>query len=110
MRESGRHAAAWQVCTRYLRDKQLLLVLDNFEQVLGAAPLLADLLAACPGLKLLVTSRAALRLRGEQEFPVPPLALPPAGSGCRRRPSCRSTRRWRLFVERAQAGRGRTSR
>ncbi len=60
----------------YLRDKRLLLVLDNFEQVLDAAPLVATLLAACPQLKVLVTSRAPLQLRGEQEIPVPPLALP----------------------------------
>ena len=63
----------------YLRDKRLLLVLDNFEQILAAAPLVADLLGACPQLKGLVTSRAALRLRGEKEFPVPPLALPEPG-------------------------------
>src|SRR5207248_6958629 len=49
----------------YLRDKRLLLVLDNFEQVLAAASLIVDLLAACPTLKVLVTSRAALRVRGE---------------------------------------------
>jgi predicted ATPase len=60
----------------YLRTKQLLLILDNFEQVLAAAPLLAELLAAAPGVKALVTSRAPLRLSGEQEFPMPPLALP----------------------------------
>jgi DNA-binding SARP family transcriptional activator len=60
----------------YLRPRQMLLVLDNFEQVLDAAPLVAELLAAAPGLKLLVTSRATLHLRGEQEFPVPPLDVP----------------------------------
>ena len=62
----------------YLREKQLLLLLDNFEQVLDAAPLVAELLAAAPQLKALVTSREMLRLRGEQEIVVPPLALPPA--------------------------------
>ncbi len=60
----------------YLRDKRLLLLLDNFEQVLAAAPWLSDLLTGCPHLKILVTSRAVLHIRGEHEFPVPPLALP----------------------------------
>ena len=60
----------------YLRDKHLLLLLDNFEQVLQAVPRLADLLSDCPQLKVLVTSRAVLHIRGEHEFPVPPLALP----------------------------------
>ncbi len=59
-----------------LRQKQLLLLLDNFEQVLSAAVLVADLLAACPRLKVLVTSREALHVRAEHEFAVPPLALP----------------------------------
>ena len=59
-----------------LRDKHLVLVLDNFEQVTSAAPLVADLLKAAPRLKVLVTSREALHLRGEQEYPVPPLPLP----------------------------------
>ncbi|CAN5586330.1 hypothetical protein BH10CHL1_BH10CHL1_14920 [soil metagenome] len=60
----------------YLRDKQLLLVLDNFEQVVAAAPLVGTLLGACRRLKVLVTSRAPLHLYGEHEFPVPPLPLP----------------------------------
>src|SRR5688500_10378340 len=60
----------------FLRPRHHLLVLDNFEQLLDAAPLLADLLAACPRLTLLVTSRAKLRLSGEHDFPVLPLALP----------------------------------
>ncbi len=59
-----------------LREKQMLLLLDNFEQVVQAAPAFADLLAACPKLKILVTSRMALHLRAEQEFAVTPLALP----------------------------------
>jgi predicted ATPase/DNA-binding CsgD family transcriptional regulator len=59
-----------------LQDKQLLLLLDNFEQVLGAASQVADLLVACPRLKVLVTSRFVLHVRGEQEFTVPPLAVP----------------------------------
>lgn len=60
----------------FLHEKQFLLLLDNFEQVLPAAPLLLDLLSACPLLKLVVTSRAALNVRGEYEFAVPPLAIP----------------------------------
>ena len=59
-----------------LREKQLLLLLDNFEQVVSAALLVADLLAVCPKLKVIVTSRAVLHVRGEQEFAVPPLAVP----------------------------------
>jgi predicted ATPase len=61
----------------YLRARRLLLALDNFEQVMDAAPLLADLMAAAAGLVTLVTSRTVLRLRGEHEFPVPPLSVPP---------------------------------
>jgi predicted ATPase len=64
------------VLQAFLRNKQLLLVLDNFEQVLPAAPSLTELLSACPGLKMLVTSRAVLHVQGEHEFPVLPLALP----------------------------------
>jgi predicted ATPase/transcriptional regulator with XRE-family HTH domain len=60
-----------------LRTKDLLLVLDNFEQVLDAAPLVAELLAAAADLKVLITSRVLLRLSGEHEYAVPPLALPP---------------------------------
>jgi predicted ATPase/class 3 adenylate cyclase len=61
----------------YLRGKHMLLLLDNFEQVVIAAALVADLLASCPRLTILVTSREILHLRGEKEIPVPPLALPP---------------------------------
>ena len=59
-----------------LREETMLLVLDNFEQILDAAPQLAALLAACPAIKLVVTSRAPLHLRWEHEYDVPPLALP----------------------------------
>ena len=64
------------ILKEHLLDKHLLLVLDNFEQVMPAGASLADLLASCPHVKLLVTSRSALHLRSEHEFPVPPLALP----------------------------------
>ncbi len=61
----------------WLRDKAVLLVLDNFEQVSAAAPVIADLLRAAPKIKAIVTSRAALRVSGEQEYPVPGLPVPP---------------------------------
>jgi predicted ATPase/class 3 adenylate cyclase len=60
----------------HLRNKHMLLLLDNFEQLVLAAPMLADLLACCPRLHLLVTSRSALRISGEYEFALPPLAVP----------------------------------
>ena len=87
---------------RYLRDKHCLLLLDNFEQVVGAAPLLADLLEACPDLKVLVTSREVLRLRAEHQFSVPPLALPDR----KRLPDDRALAdvpAVDLFIQRAQA-------
>ena len=64
----------------FLRDRQALLLLDNFEQIMSAAPLLSELLSACTGLRMLVTSRETLRLRGEHEFPLSPLALPDQSS------------------------------
>ncbi|MGH7318114.1 MAG: ATP-binding protein, partial [Candidatus Rokuibacteriota bacterium] len=86
----------------YLRDRHLLLVLDNFEHVLTAAAQVADLLSACPRVKVLVTSREALHLRGERQFSVPPLALPDRS---RAEPVDQLTRyeAIRLFIERAQA-------
>ena len=63
--------------TEWLHDRRLLLVLDNFEQVTDAAPVVADMLRSAPGLKVIVTSRAALRVSGEQEYPVPGLPTPP---------------------------------
>ncbi len=60
----------------YLRDKRILLVLDNFEQLISAAPMVAELLSAAPQLKIITSSRIALKLRGEREYPVPPLETP----------------------------------
>ena len=60
----------------YLANKEMLLLFDNFEQIVGAAPVVAELLAAAPGVKALVTSRIALRLRGEHDYPIPPLSTP----------------------------------
>ncbi|MEZ0240801.1 MAG: adenylate/guanylate cyclase domain-containing protein [Chloroflexota bacterium] len=65
------------VLREWLAEKRVLFVLDNLEQVLGAGPVIADLLRAAPGLKVLATSRAALRVSGEQEYPVPGLPTPP---------------------------------
>jgi predicted ATPase/transcriptional regulator with XRE-family HTH domain len=87
---------------RVLHDRRLLLVLDNFEQLLSAAPLVADLLTHSVHIKILATSRAPLRLRAEREYPVPPLGLPPRQSP----PSLDLLSQFeavRLFADRAQA-------
>ena len=75
VRETGERPLK-EILKDYLGERRLLLVLDNFEQVLGAAPAVTELLAGAPGLKVLATSRAPLGLYGEHEYPVPPLALP----------------------------------
>jgi predicted ATPase/class 3 adenylate cyclase len=62
----------------HLRERDLLLVLDNFEQLMGAATMVAELLAGAPRLRVIVTSREPLRIAGEQEYPVPPMGLPDA--------------------------------
>lgn len=85
----------------YLRPKQLLLLLDNFEQILDAAPIISELLGAAPQLKVLVTSREILYLYGEQEFPVPPLTLP-NGSG-KTADALLASEAGQLFVDRVQA-------
>jgi predicted ATPase/DNA-binding CsgD family transcriptional regulator len=98
----------------WLRDKRLLLVLDNFEQVVDAAPVVTGLLATCPALKIVVTSRVRLRVTGECEYPVPPLSLPARreARGARRededdprasRLAPEHSDAVRLFVERARA-------
>ncbi|MDX1647004.1 MAG: tetratricopeptide repeat protein [Longimicrobiales bacterium] len=82
-----------------LRRRRILLVLDNFEQVLRAASLVAALVEACPDLRVLVTSRAPLRVRGEREFPLSPLSVAPTGRSpaeLMRSPAVR------LFEERAR--------
>jgi predicted ATPase/DNA-binding XRE family transcriptional regulator len=86
----------------YLREKRFLLVVDNFEHLLEAAPEVARLLEACRRLAVLVTSRAPLRVRGEQEFPVGPLALP-ASTPSPDPEEVLASPSGRLFVERARA-------
>jgi predicted ATPase/DNA-binding XRE family transcriptional regulator len=70
--------APQQTLEQHLRDRQMLLVLDNLEHLLAATPVVAALVAACSQLTVLATSRAPLRLSGEHQFPVPPLPLPEA--------------------------------
>lgn len=85
----------------FLAGKSLLLVLDNFEQVLGAAHIVPRLLAGSTELKIVVTSRAILHVTGEVEYPVPPLSLPaPSATGLE--PYLRSDA-VNLFVDRARA-------
>jgi predicted ATPase/class 3 adenylate cyclase len=74
-----REAGGWplqELVIDHLRDKQVLLVLDNFEHVLAAGPTVSQLLSACPSLTVLTTSRAVLRLAAEHEYAVPPLSVP----------------------------------
>jgi predicted ATPase/DNA-binding XRE family transcriptional regulator len=94
--------APQEALMRHLRDRQMLLVLDNFEHLPTAAPLVAALVGTCPELTVLVTSRAPLRLGGEHQFPVSPLPLPEAevlasGGISERSPAVE------LFRQRAQA-------
>jgi len=86
----------------YLRARYVLLLLDNFEQIVAAGPVVGELLAACPGLTVLVTSREPLRVRGEHEYQVPPLALPEDQAGLAPESLARSPA-VALFVERAAA-------
>jgi predicted ATPase/transcriptional regulator with XRE-family HTH domain len=108
-----------ELVKRFLREKRTLLLLDNFEHVVEAAPLISELLSFAAGLKILVTSRTTLRLSGEHEYSVPPLGLPPttyAGLGQDnadgrptiggQRPNLQTITQYeavRLFTERAQA-------
>jgi predicted ATPase/DNA-binding CsgD family transcriptional regulator len=85
---------------RGLAQRNVLLVMDNFEHVIEAAPLVSELLAASPSLKILATSRESLRLSGEQEYPVPPLSLPAADADSVQ--SLIESEAGSLFVQRAQ--------
>lgn len=85
-----------------LGNRHMLLLLDNFEQVMVAARGVADLLASCPQLKMVVTSREALRVSGEHLYPVPPLSLPPHGGAAMAAETVGEYEAVRLFVERAR--------
>jgi predicted ATPase/DNA-binding CsgD family transcriptional regulator len=89
-----------ELLVNHLRGRELLLLLDNFEHLLAAASLVAQLLESTEGVRILVSSRAPLRIRGEQEFPVPPLKLPEESASRGSIAGCESVR---LFVERAKA-------
>ncbi len=85
-----------------IKNKKMLSLLDNFEQVTVAAPTMAELLRDCPELKMLVTSREALHVRGENVFPVPPLELPQVENKSVSLEQIAQCEAVQLFVERAQ--------
>ncbi|MBD3948032.1 BTAD domain-containing putative transcriptional regulator [Nocardioides ganghwensis] len=102
--QEGAGRTVEQALRELLRDRRLLLVLDNFEQVIAAAPDVAALLADCQSLSVLVTSRQPLRQHGEQEYPVPPLAVPDQRSlALASTATLAQFEALALFVERAQA-------
>ncbi len=95
--------AAVTALQAYLQSKRLLLLLDNFEQVVAAAPLVSSLLAGCPGLTVLATSRSPLHVSGEQEFAVPLLAVPEQQQSALPVEQLVGADAVALFVQRAQA-------
>jgi predicted ATPase/class 3 adenylate cyclase len=86
-----------------LKAREILLLLDNLEQVISAGPLLVELLQDCPNLKMLVTSREPLNVRGEHIYPVPPLSLPVREFKHHTLENLTQYEAVRLFIERAQA-------
>jgi len=101
LRESGGRSAREQLL-EYLRQRRVLLVLDNFEHLLEAAPLVPELLRQCPHVAVLVTSRSALHTQGEQRFVVAPLATSSAEARTAEQTISTSPAA-QLFVDRAQA-------
>ncbi len=101
IRESSGAQPLLEVLQGALRDKQLLLLVDNYEHVISAAPVAVALLEACPHLKILATSRVALHVRGEQEVPLLPLQLPQGGA-VQSGEQARQFAAVQLFVQRAQ--------
>jgi predicted ATPase/class 3 adenylate cyclase len=103
LRDTGDDSMASQL-NAYLRDRRMLLVLDNLEQVIDAATFIGDLLLAAPGIKVLATSRSRLQITGEHEYPVRPFALPDPG----RMMDVAAISQYesvRLFIDRAEAAR-----
>jgi predicted ATPase/class 3 adenylate cyclase len=100
----GARAEGWRpvldTLREHVREREMLLILDNFEQVLDAAPVVSELLEASSRMRVLVTSRERLHLKGEQELAVPPLNLPDADDDLDRLSSCESVA---LFIQRATA-------
>ena len=92
---------ALEMLKEHLHDKQMLIIIDNFEQVINAAPQIVELLSVSGRLKILVTSREVLRVAAEVEFPVPPLSVPEA-SGAWSFEDLRDNEALRLFSERAR--------
>jgi predicted ATPase/class 3 adenylate cyclase len=90
-----------QRVVEHFGDRTALIVLDNFEQVVAGAPVVAEILRGAPGLRMIVSSRAPLRIAGEQEFAVPPLPVPAAGASAL--DEVARAEGVRLFVERAMA-------
>jgi predicted ATPase/DNA-binding CsgD family transcriptional regulator len=86
-----------------LRTERSLMIVDNFEQVVEAAPLLTDLLTHCPTLTIIVTSRSVLRVTGEHDYPVAPLPVPAVQSRMATAPAVTDSPAVRLFVDRASA-------
>jgi len=91
---------ATRAAVSLLRDRQLLLILDNFEQVTEAAPIVEKLLSAAPGLKVIATSREALGIYGEQEYGIPPFDVPRVNGSADDLADFRAVE---LFVDRARA-------
>ncbi len=101
--EQSPTADAVSLLRGHLADRRVLLVLDNFEQIVAAAPLVGELLTASEGLHVLVTSRETLHLHGEQELPIPPLGLPGPGDGPLDPAELVKSEAIALFVARARA-------
>ncbi len=100
--QDSRTLPIFEQVKNFLCKRHFLLLLDNFEQLVAAAPLIEDLLESCPHLTILVTSRIVLHARGEQEFPVAPLALPDLARTVERA-SLEQVASVKLFIQRARS-------